>query len=253
MSLDQYLNSENIKESTKPVDALQLTQEDQDVIQSEIVEIKKFDDPALDEVLELHVYDANGQYVTSDHEADHWKQFSTDDSFIQYHLYQNLTDLGIDHGTYKIVLNFLRNLVGDENNPNLYIREISSDRTELKCHVAESNIAAKTKATETLNVPGITTELQLADMETRRPELCNLDGWMDFVFINRGNNNLYQIVNFRWFSDRNELYIKLYQPLTEGVKVKQRFWLSLQIRKPNTDKRENIENDINEGNEIPRL
>ena len=66
MSLDQYLNSENILKSTKPVDALQLLPEDQDVIKSEVVEITQFDDPDLDEVVELHIYDNSGEILFSD-------------------------------------------------------------------------------------------------------------------------------------------------------------------------------------------
>ena len=235
MSLDQYLNSENIKKATKPVDALQLTAEDQDIVKSETVEITKFDDPNLDEVIELHVYDSNGEYITSDHQADHWKHFSNDKSFIQYHLYQNLNDLGINHGTYKVALNFFRNLVGDDNNSNLYIRDISADRTELRCLIADNNFSAKTKSTADIIVPGITTELQLSSLENVRPELCNTEGILDFVFMNTGNNNIQHVVNYRYFSSKKELYIKLYKPLPEGVAIKQKFWISLQVRQPYTD------------------
>ena len=54
----------------------------QDVINHEIVEITNFDDHALDEVIELHVYDTIGSYVTSDHVSDHWKHFADEDSFV---------------------------------------------------------------------------------------------------------------------------------------------------------------------------
>ena len=236
MSLDQYLNAENIKKSTIPVDALQLLQEDQDVIQSEIIEIKNFDAPGVDECIELHIYDTNGQYVTSDHEADHWKQFGpSDDSFIQYDIYKNLKDIGIDHGTYKVALNFFRSLVGNENNPNLYIREIAPNRTELLCRIGSDNILAKNKQTEDTVVPDISTTEQLNLMQNQHSALCNPSDNTNFMFLNKGNNNLDQIVNFKWIPDTGELYLKLYKPVPDTTKVKQRFWISLQIRQPYID------------------
>ena len=235
MSLDQYLNSENIKASNKPIDALQLASEDQDLIASDVVEISKFDDPALDETIELHAYDTLGNYITSEHTADHWKHFNTDDSVVQFDLYKNFVDLGITSGTYKYVLNFFRPLVGDDANPSLYIKEISPDRTELLVYIGDENIKQKEKSIKTLDISDLTTSDQLGMFHTRRNELCGDNGFMNLLFLNLGRNRLIQFVNYRWLSDSRQLYIKLYQPLQDNYKEKHRFWIVQQIRQPYTD------------------
>jgi len=235
MAIEQYLNSENIKASNKPIDALQLTADDQEVIASEVVEIRKFDDPALDETIELHVYDMMSNYITSEHTADHWKAFNTEDSLVQFDLYKNFDELGIKQGTYKFVLNFFRPIVGDDANPSLYIKEISADRTELKVYIGDENIKQKKKSIKTLDISDLTTSEQLSMFHTRRNELCGDNGFMNLLFLNFGRNRLAQFVNYRWLSDSRELYIKLYQPLQENYKEKQRLWIVQQVRQPYTD------------------
>ena len=236
MSLENYINKQNIISSTRPIDAVQLRAEDRDVINHETVEITKFDDPALDEVVELHVYDTIGSYVTSDHVSDHWKHFSPDDdSFVQYDIYKNLTDLGITQGTFKFVLNFHRTLVGDSNNSNLYIKEISPDRSELLIKIGDDHIKSAEKDTSNTKNLELTTHDQLALFEKRRPELCNDDGFVHLMFLNLGNNRLIQFVNYKYLYEMEELYIKLYQPLPDFIKEKQKFWIVQQIRQPYTD------------------
>ena len=44
MSLENYINKQNIISSTRPIDAVQLRAEDRDVINHETVEITNFDD-----------------------------------------------------------------------------------------------------------------------------------------------------------------------------------------------------------------
>ena len=159
--LEQYLNGENIKASSRPLDAVQLTADDKEIIKTELIEINKFDDPALDEVIELHIYNTQGSYLTSDHTAEHWKHFSTDESFLQFDVYKNFQDNGISQGTFKFVLNFHRNLVGDDNNPNLFIKEISPDKTEILIKVGQEEVTVSQKETKNLDVPEVTTYDQL--------------------------------------------------------------------------------------------
>lgn len=235
MSLEQYLNSENIKSSNDPLDAVQISSADQEIIESDIVEIRKFDDPLLDETIELHIYDTLGSYLTSDHTAEHWKNFTTDESFVQFDVYKNFVDLGITQGSYKFVLNFFRPLVGDSNNPNLYIKNISPDRTELLIKIGNDRIQSKSKDTKGLQVPGETITEQCAQLWTRRAEICGDNGYMNLLFMDFGRNVLQQFVNYRWLPEMRELYIKLYQPLPPDVKEKQKFWLVQQVRTPYTD------------------
>ncbi len=235
MSLDQYLNSDNIIKSSKPLDAMQLRAVDADIINHELVEITKFDDPALDEVIELHVYNILGSYTTSDHEADHWKHFATEDSFIQFDVAKNFEDLGINQGSYKLVLNFHRTLIGNDNNPNLYIKQISPDRTELLIKIGNDVINQKLKSTTTLDVPEVTTKEQLMMFHTRRQELCGESGFRNLLFMNFGRNELYQFVNYVYLQGMEELYVKLYQPLPLDVREKRRFWIVQQVRQPYTD------------------
>ena len=235
MSLENYINKLNIISSTRPVDAVQLRAEDRDVINHETVEITNFDDPALDEVIELHVYDTIGSYVTSDHISDHWKHFANEDSFVQYDIYKNLTDLGITQGSFKFVLNFHRTLVGDSNNSNLFIKEISPDRSEILVKIGDDHIKSAEKDTSNTKALELTTHDQLSLFEKRRPELCNDDGFIHLMFLNLGNNRLIQFVNYKYLFEMEELYIKLYQPLPDFIKEKQKFWIVQQIRQPYSD------------------
>ncbi len=235
MSLDNYINRINIISSTQPMDAIQLRAEDQDVIKNEIVEIRDFNDPALDEIIELHVYDSVGSYVTSDHTSDNWKHFADEDSFVQYDIYKNLNDIGITQGTFKFVLNFHRTLVGNSNNANLYIKEISPDRTELLVKIGDDHIKSEAKDKSNTKEIDVTTHDQLSMFEKRRPEICNDDGFVHLMFMNMGNNRLIQFVNYKYLFEMEELYIKLYTPLPESIKEKQKFWIAQQIRQPYTD------------------
>ncbi len=233
--LEQYLNGENIKASSRPLDAVQLTADDKEIIKTELIEINKFDDPALDEVIELHIYNTQGSYLTSDHTAEHWKHFSTDESFLQFDVYKNFQDNGISQGTFKFVLNFHRNLVGDDNNPNLFIKEISPDKTEILIKVGQEEVTVSQKETKNLDVPEVTTYDQLNMFHERRMELCGDNGYVNFLFLNFGANETYQFVNYRWLANTKELYIKLYQPLPDDVKEKRKFWIVQQVRQPYSD------------------
>tara|TARA_A100001201_G_scaffold8659_1_gene13114 strand:+ start:11351 stop:17143 length:5793 start_codon:yes stop_codon:yes gene_type:complete len=235
MALEQYLNGENIKASTQPIDAIQLLAEDKEIIETDLVEIKHFDDPALDEVIEMHVYSTRGAYLTSDHTAEHWKHFNTEDSILQFDVYKNFIDAGITQGSYKLVLNFFRHLVGNDSNPNLFIKEISPDRTEIFCKIGQDKVNTDRKETKNLTPVEITTEQQLQLFQSRQAELCGDNGYVNYLFLNMGGNEVYQFVNYRYLTNTQELYIKLYQPLPRDVKEKSKFWIVQQVREPYTD------------------
>ena len=54
-------------------------------------------------------------------------------------IYQELQDLKITNGNYKIAVNFFENLIGEYDQQHLRIDEISPDRTEIRLKAIDVN------------------------------------------------------------------------------------------------------------------
>ena len=118
---------------------------------------------------------------------------------------QDLINQGFTQGNYTAVYNFIRNRISSSLENPFYIKEISSDRTELR--IANNNIA--NEELETL-VNNFKTELEESPY------------FEDFE-VNFGNNNIYLANNILTDTSSPGQYtvlIKLYEPLETQFKLK---------------------------------
>ena len=100
------------------------------------------------------------------------------------------------------------------------------------------NIVNETFDTDQVNETTDTTEIKIAWKRILKSfvSVDNHSGNIEY-YLNFGNNNTYVVVN--WLRDKNaypeypySIVFKLYEPLPEGVKEKQEFWVSRQITTP---------------------
>jgi hypothetical protein len=107
---------------------------------------------------------------------------------------KDLISNGYNKGSYQVSYNFVSPLI--VNNPNLFISEISLDRTELK-----------------INSNALTSPLLKAACETILEDLNSTETFEGF-YLDFGSNQLEFAIN-TGFTD-NSLLVKLYQPLNES-------------------------------------
>lgn len=122
-------------------------------------------------------------------------------------LYQNA-------GEFNTQYNFFRNVIGDSINQDLFIKEISPDRTELKI---SSTIYNNT---------------QLQQYADNLINEKNSSPYLKTHLLNFGNNNVHLIVNIALDkTNPTEYYIlfKLYEPLSFDINEKDSFWVVEEI------------------------
>lgn len=123
----------------------------------------------------------------------------------------DLSRKGITSGDYNVYYNFYRNyLRTSPTNQNLFIKEISADRTELKLNFLN-------------NIP-------VGELESFKALFNNnLSFYFEDYYLNFGNNILALANNFDYNPTTLELIINLYQPLTSNVDVNSPLWIVTKI------------------------
>jgi hypothetical protein len=126
----------------------------------------------------------------------------------------DLLSRGFRQGSYKVLYTFLNNeLTTSPSGPFFYVKNISSDRTEIT--IATTNLTND--------------ELETA-YNTFRAKLDSTDYFQDF-YLNFGNNRLYIANNIALNNTTNqyELLINLYEPLPFDVLLLDTFWIVTQV------------------------
>lgn len=120
---------------------------------------------------------------------------------------------GYEQGNYTATYNFFRNQLLSSFDNNFYIKQISSDRTEVR--IANNNIENE--------------ELENA-VNQFETELSSSAYFEDFQ-INLGNNNIFTANNILIDTSDSLQYtvlIKLYEPLEEQFTIKDTLWITTQ-------------------------
>jgi hypothetical protein len=120
---------------------------------------------------------------------------------------------GYEQGNYTATYNFFRNQLLSSFDNNFYIKQISSDRTEVR--IANNNIENE--------------ELENA-VNQFETELSSSAYFEDFQ-INLGNNNIFTANNILIDTSDSLQYtvlIKLYEPLEEQFTIKDTLWVTTQ-------------------------
>ena len=171
---------------------------------SQNVENNTFD-PETDYV-EYLVYDLNNTKI---------RPSGNDATFVNYTLLDNqiyidpekdLVNAGIDNGIVNSVYNFYKKRLASSPQSTYYIKEISSNRTEIRL---DSNIISRAEIAST------TAEF-IAYREAD-------ETFPDF-YLNLGSNLLFIANNIR-LADDGTILVKLYEPLPSNIELKTSLWV----------------------------
>ena len=180
---------------------------------SENQEQSLFNPSNPNEVIEVSVYDLNDNYLDTIYD---FKDYAvTDDTNTERSGSINtlnldpsaiLAGVGIAFGTYTVVNRFLKNrLSTSQENQDVFIEEISSDRTEVRLN------STKIPSEELVN--------QTSDLLT---ELSSDNYFGDF-YLNFGQNQLYiannLLVDTQTDPDNPSILVHLYEPLPDDIQL----------------------------------
>ena len=175
---------------------------------SKIIESKNINDVfGLDnDVSELHIYDLNGNILTSDYNyksyqnSPNYGMVGTSLQSIQVNPEFDCTSRGYSTGSFELHYNFLRTV----SNESLFIKQISSDRKEVSL---SSNVLSNIELENIFNV--------LSD---------NFSGYnyLKTYLLNFSNDKFSFIVNvaLNTTDEIYEIFIKLYEPIDTSISTK---------------------------------
>jgi hypothetical protein len=170
------------------------------------------------DIVEFSIYDDNNllQYIDYDYidytvTLDYNTQKNSISS-VNVNPEEGLIKEGYEQGSYTVIYNFLRNQVSSSISSPYWIKEISSDRTELR--ITNNDISNE--------------DLKLL-VDNFKSELTESPYFEDFE-INLGNNNIFLANNILLDSTTEEytVLIKLYEPLGVQFNVKDTLTVTLQ-------------------------
>jgi hypothetical protein len=170
-----------------------------------------------EDYIEAHIYNANDELLASNYAFSNYytstnSQIKANNTVNQLYLnpVDDLSEAGYSTGILKVSYNFLRKYFSSSPDVNFFIKEISSDRKELRL---SSNEISNADILKGFN--------QFID------EFNNLSYYKDFV-INFGDNNLVIGVNIALDTNTtpNSILVKLYEPLPLDLGLKSICWIT---------------------------
>lgn len=178
----QYSNSQDIIKSTANLNAERLDQADKDLILQELFEVSSLRPDARDN-FEVHVYTPDGTYLTGDHALAFTPSSNIADNKrpsynVLIDLKNELNKLNIKRGQYKVVVNFFNTLLGNINEKNVWVKEISQSKTEVKISIPKAFLP------------------QLEQLLQFRYSF-HKQGLAAPILLNFGNNRVYPVINFK--------------------------------------------------------
>ena len=177
---------------------------------------------AEQDTIEFQVYSNTNQLLAINYIFKNYAVENTiDDSNLYDTLYlnptQDIKDAGFDIGQYNAVYNFYRPIFLSNSNTRFYLKEISSDRTEIK--IATNDLSYNAVSTSYLNY--------LTSKNSK-------SFYSDFI-LNFGNNRTLIGVNSLLDTsntDEPSIFIKLYEPLPGDYNLKDTLWVVEQVSDP---------------------
>jgi hypothetical protein len=186
-----------------------------------IVQQETFGKP--EDYVEYFVFDLGGNILNSNYNYDSYKlpsNYGYSQSYLptlEIDPIQDIENLGYESGEVTSRYNFFRKVSGEPFSSQLFISQISSDRTELKVG-----------STELSDVALIDIASNFADKQLAVP-------YYYYVILNFGDNN--QVVAVNILSEVNaageaSILFKLYEPLPANIALKDTFWIVEEIINP---------------------
>ena len=173
--------------------------------------------------IEYFVFDVGGNVLNSNYNYLDYKlppQSAYTQSLLpdlQIDPIQDIQNLGYESGEVTARYNFFRKISGEPFNNNLFIQQISSDRTEIRVSST------------------VLSDIELLAITTNFNNEQNSVPYYYYIILNFGNNNQVVAVNvLSSVTDEGEVSIlfKLYQPLPTNINLKDTFWIVEEIVNP---------------------
>jgi hypothetical protein len=170
----------------------------------------------IDDYIEYFVYDAGGNKLTEDYAYKDFKSPSTSYvnpktkglPIIEIDPIKDLQNLNYSSGEFKVQYNLFTNKISNPN-AELFLKEISADRTELRVgSTILTNEQIESGSLELIN------------------EYTNSSYFVDYL-LNFGNNTQVVVVNVALNKAESgyEILFKLYQPLPDNIQEKSTLWV----------------------------
>jgi len=176
-----------------------------------------------DDYIELFVYDTSNSLLTSNYNYKSFKLpsnsgLSADNTLpiIEIDPVQDLQNLGYVSGEFSTQYHFQKRYLSDVNSSELFISEISADRTEIR-----------------LNSTSITSD-DLQSYGDRLIQDIELSSDTRYYIFNLSQNQQFLIINVAVDTESQTptLLLKLYSPLPDNIQVKESGWLTEEIIEP---------------------
>lgn len=211
MSLTQYQNLDELNDISQPARGQIFTDSDLDLL---IYRINNVEMPSgMDDIaLEMHVYTPapSNQYISSAYDV---RDIRDQDATLDIQLVNILAELNIRRGQFKLIFNYIRNVIGDYYNRDIWAVEISPDRNEIHIRAVEYKDRPQIIFTDELIA-------ELNDINKR-------------FALNFGENRLYRIINAKGNVDN--LYLKIYGTFDDDIDEKLKLYLVEELIEPYID------------------
>lgn len=174
--------------------------------------------------VELHVFLPNAAYVNTLYFANYnidprINELGEPVRYVLLPIHNHIAQLNLVPGPYRIVYNFLRNLIGSNDSENrLFVSDISTDRKELRLTLTNPSHVESVR------------QLQDFVIEYMKGSRFKLP-----IVINFGENNLVDVVNVTSDGNASYFYVRLAEPLPFDVDLYYQCWIASQIMKPYLD------------------
>ena len=174
------------------------------------------------DVVEYHIFSPTNELLSSSYDFKNYSTLVTNPSSSLYNtLYldpdQDLQGSGFNLGEYNVLYNFYRPVFLSNINEKYYIKEISSDRTEIK--ITTTNLSYNAVGTSYFNY--ITSKTG--------------KGFYSDLLLNFGDNNTLIAVNTLLDTQDTSqpgIFVKLYEPLPGNYNVLDQLWVVEEISDP---------------------
>ena len=177
---------------------------------------------AEQDIIEYHIFDSTNNLLSSSYNYTSYSTQVTNPSSSLYNtLYidpdQDLNNSGYDIGEYNVLYNFYRPVFLSSNTTRYFIKEISSDRTEIK--ITTNDLSYNAVGTSYFNY--VTSKAGKS--------------FYSDLLLNFGDNNTLIAVNTLLDTEDTAqpgIFVKLYEPLPSGYNLKDTLWVVEEISDP---------------------
>ena len=168
------------------------------------VEQNQFD--TTTDYVEYFVFDLNNTLISPSGNDATFLDYDILDNEIYVNPENDVINRDVDTGIVNSLYHFYRKWVGSSPQSTYYIKEISSDRTEIRL---DSNLIDREEI-----IRSVTEFVVYREQDETFPDF----------YINLGKNNLFIANNIKLDTD-NTVLIKLYEPLPLNVQIKTSLWV----------------------------